>query len=420
MGTPLINNIDDFDLQGKTVLLRVDINCPIDGETKRIINETRIRRVAPTIKTLTDRGAKVVILAHQGDILDYHTVISMEEHAAKLSARTGKKIGYIDDVAGPSAIDAIKRLQPGQAILLGNLRYLTEEVSTFENSVSLTSAEMAKTYLVRNLAPLADIYINEAFSLSHRNSPSMIAFEELLPSAGGPLLVDELKVLSKLLEEPRRPMIYLIGGSRIANGIEIMRHILKTGSADIVLTSGLTGIIMEVASGRKLGLDQERFIKSGSLDSLLEPASEILKDHGEKLVQPVDLAYEKNGARIEVPLTSLPIEDALFMDIGEKTIELFENEIARAGTIFVSGTAGAYENPLFEQGTKDLWNSIADSSAFSVISGGDPLGAAQKFVPDYADKFDYICSTSEPVFRFLAGKQLPLIKALEKAYRRGK
>ena len=173
-----INSIKDFNYKGKTVLLRLDINSPIDSKTKKITNENRINKSLPTLEYLLSQGAKVAIIAHQGDTLDYHNLISMAEHAALLSKKLGRKVEYIDDVCGPAAQQAVKNLQYGEAILLGNLRYLTEEVSTFESAVKLEPKDMLQTYLVRNLAPLFDCYVNDAFSAAHRNAPSMVAFQE--------------------------------------------------------------------------------------------------------------------------------------------------------------------------------------------------------------------------------------------------
>ena len=178
-----ITRLDHFDYSGKTVLLRLDINSPIDAKTKRIVNENRLQKSLPTIKALLDGGAKLALIAHQGDTLDYHNLIPMSEHAEKLSRYLDTPVAYIDDVAGPSAQGRVRSLKKGEAILLGNLRYLSEEISTFENAVKLKPEEMLKTYLIRGLAPLIDYYVNDAFAAAHRNAPSMVAFQELNPTA---------------------------------------------------------------------------------------------------------------------------------------------------------------------------------------------------------------------------------------------
>ena len=168
--------ISAFDLKGKTVIFRPDINSPIDPATKRIVNTNRLEKTVPSLLALLDGGAKVALIAHQGDTLDYQNLIPLAEHAEILSRLSGRKVGYIDDVCGPAAIAAIKALKNGEALILGNLRYLTEEISGFEKEVKLKPQEMLDTWLVRSLEPLADLYVNDAFAAAHRNAPSMVAF----------------------------------------------------------------------------------------------------------------------------------------------------------------------------------------------------------------------------------------------------
>ncbi|MDK2953862.1 MAG: phosphoglycerate kinase [Kosmotoga sp.] len=413
-----INTLDDFDFNNKTVILRIDINSPIDPKTKKIVNENRINKSIPTIKTLMEKGAKIAILAHQGDTLDYHNLIPMNEHAEKLSEKLGKEVKYIDDVAGPAAQEAVKNLKPGEAILLGNVRYLTEEVSTFENVVKLEPHEMLNTYIVRNLAPLADYYVNDAFSAAHRNSPSMVAFEEILPTAAGELLFKEVSALTRVRENPDKPAVFVLGGLKISDAFGMMKEVLENGTADKILTCGVTGIVMQMAMGKKLGKAQEKFIYDRSLDVFIKPAKEYMEKFGDKFLNPVDFAYERDGKRVECSIDDLPIDDVLFMDIGTKTIELYKEEINRAGTIFVNGPAGAYENPIFEKGTREIWNAIADAPGYSVVGGGDSVTAAQKLVENAEKKFGYICTAGGAMVRFLSGKELPLIKALKKAFRK--
>ncbi|KLU40801.1 MAG: phosphoglycerate kinase [Limnochordia bacterium] len=413
-----IHTIDDFDYSGKTVLLRVDINSPIDPKTKRIVNTNRIDKSIPTIRDLLDRGAKVAILAHQGDTLDYHNLMPMAEHALLLSERLRRPVKYIDDVAGPAAQQAVKDLQPGEAILLGNVRYLCEEISTFEDAVTLKPEEMLNTYLVRNLAPLADYYVNDAFAAAHRNAPSMVAFPELLPTAGGRQLIAEFGALSRVAESPERPAVFVLGGLKVSDAYGMLRQVLENGTADRILTGGVTGILFQMARGVKFGQAQEKFLANRGLLKYVDESRMYLERFGEKFINPVDFAYEDNGVRKECSLADLPNDAALFMDIGTESIALFEKEIAQAGTIFVNGPVGAYENALFEKGTKSLWNAIADAPGFSVVGGGDSVTAASRFVENPAERFGYICTAGGAMVRFLSGVELPLITALRKAYGR--
>lgn len=407
-----IRGMDEFDYREKTVLLRLDINSTIHPETKKIVSENRINMSIPTVKYLLDQKAKLVIIAHQGDTLDYENLISMSEHAEKLSNKLGIPVKYIDDVAGPAAQEAVKDLKPSEVVLLGNLRYLTEEISTFENAVKLEPSQMLNTYLIRNIAPLVDYYVNDAFSAAHRNAPSMVAFQELLPTAGGLLMMKELSALTKVMKCPDKPSVFVLGGAKISDAFGMMKQVLENGTADKILASGVTGNIMLMASGYSIGDVNEKFIKDRSLDVFVEPAKEYLVKYPDKIIFPLDLAYEKNGERIEIAIENLPIEESL-LDIGSKTIKAFAEEINKAGTIFVNGPAGVYEKEIFENGTKEIWKAIARASGYSVIGGGDTVSAAQKFI-DLKD-ISYVCTAGGAMVQFLSGEEMPLIKAMKKA-----
>lgn len=407
-----MKSIRDYDYMGQTVLLRVDINSPIDPLTKKIVNENRIKKSVPTIQFLLESGAKLVILAHQGDTLDYDNLISLEEHAQKLNTYLKDTIQYIDDPCGPAAQNAIRNLKAGEGILLGNLRYLSEEVSTFENVVKLKAEEMEDTYLVRSLLPLCDYYVNDAFAAAHRNAPSMVAFQRLLPTAMGLLMEKEVNALNQIMEHPKAPCVFVLGGAKISDAFGMMKQVLETGKADVILTSGITGEIMLTAAGYDIGETKKRFIQDRGLDVFLEPARQYLHEYPAKIRFPVDLAYKKGNMRENITIEKLP-QPEMFMDIGEATITLYEEEIAKAATIFVNGPAGVYENPLFEEGTKRIWQAIAKAEGYSVIGGGDTVSAASRYI-DLAD-IDYICTAGGAMVRYLSGKELPLMKAMKNA-----
>jgi len=407
-----MKKIDDFDYQAKRVLLRVDINSPIDPVTKKIINENRIKKSLPTIRKILDKGAKLAIIAHQGDTLDYQNLIPLEEHAKKLSDYLDIDLGYIDDVAGPAAQERVKALKPGDAVLLGNLRYLSEEISTFETAVKLEPSEMLDTYLVRGLAPLIDFYVNDAFAAAHRNAPSMVAFQEIKPTAAGELLSDEVSALDKVMAAPEHPSVFVLGGAKISDAFGMMKQVLTSGTADKILTCGITGEIMLLAKGYRLGAIKEQFLKDRSLDAFVADAENYLRVFGDRIEYPLDLAYCEDGVRQEVTIEDLPVEQ-MFMDVGSKTIARYEQVIQQARTLFVNGPAGVYEEPAFENGTKAICNALAAAEGYSVIGGGDTVTAATKYV-DLSD-IDYVCTAGGAMVRYLSGKKLPLIEAMEKA-----
>jgi phosphoglycerate kinase len=193
----------------------------------------------------------------------------------------------------------------------------------------------------------------------------------------------------------------------------MMKQVLTDGTADKILTCGVTGIVMLKAKGYSIGKEAEKFLKDRSLDLFLGPSQEYLRHYPDKFVLPVDLAYEKEGKRTEIEVEHLP-PDVMFLDIGQKTIELFKKEIRKAGTLFVNGPPGVYENPLFENGTRETLGTIAEAKGYSVIGGGDSVSATHKYVDP--SKINYICTAGGAMVRFLSGVKLPLIAAMEKAY----
>jgi phosphoglycerate kinase len=407
-----ILTLDDFSLSGRTVLLRVDINSPIDRDTGLLANDNRIRKSLPTITELVDARAKVVILAHQGDTEDSHNLVSLEPHAVRMSELLGRPVGFIDDIAGPAAQEQIKRLEPGQLLLLNNVRYYTEEVSTFVNFVKLPPAQLANTRLVRNLAPLADLFVNEAFAAAHRYSPSLIGFAEVLPAAGGRLLIEELAALARVKETPKHPCVYLLGGSRIADAFSMMEQVLSTGAADQCLTCGLNGEVMVLSRGTGLGDPTERLIEEKGLAPFVEKARDLSARFGDRIASPVDFAVSIEGERVEIGLSDLP-SGHLLVDVGSKTIGAYERAIAGAATIFVNGPAGIYEEKPSAEGTRRLWSAVAAASGYSVIGGGDSVAAGAKF--GVLEDMSYVCTSGGGMVRFLSGQELPVVTSLRRA-----
>lgn len=408
-----IRSLDDVEVRGRTVLLRPDINSPIDRKTGKIVNENRIDKSLPTIADLAAAGARLVIIAHQGDTLDYHNLVSLEEHADKLAAKLGREVKFIDDVAGPAARAAIRELADGEILLLDNVRILTEEVSTFENAVKLTPEEMTRTYLVRNLAPLVDLYVNDAFAAAHRNAPSLVGFQELVPAAGGRLLVDEVNSLSSVAEDPARPCLFVLGGLKISDAFSMMAKVLRDGTADAVITSGVTANVMLWARGVDIGEPSRKFITDRSLDSFIPQAAAWQEEFGERISVPTDVAVEgDDGRRIEIQVADLPT-DRLIIDIGSDTIARYEGLIGEAATIFVNGPAGVYESTAGEPGTRRLWEAVAASTGNSVIGGGDTVASAGRFI-DLED-IGFVSTAGGALVRFISGQPLPMLEAMQRA-----
>jgi phosphoglycerate kinase len=256
----------------------------------------------------------------------------------------------------------------------------------------------------------------------------MVAFQELLPSAGGVQLMEEYTALKSVMDNPWRPCVFVLGGAKISDAFSMMRKVLEDGAADLILTAGVTGLVMHIAKGRNLGVATAKFLKDKSLDEFIPEARDLLAKWGDKYVLPVDLAYEKDGRRAEVDVSAIgagsagsssgasAFDGVLFPDVGAKTIALFGEKIAAAGSVFVNGPAGMYEDPRWEKGTKEIWSAIAGAKGYTVVGGGDTISAATKFTD--LSKYGYVCTGGGAMVRFLAGKKLPLIEAMERAFDR--
>jgi phosphoglycerate kinase len=398
--------LDDVKVKDKVVLLRVDFNSPVDPESKKIIDDARIRAHSETtIKELAEKGAKVVILAHQGRKGD-PDFIPLKQHAEILSKVLGKPVKYVDDVFGEKAKDAIKNLKSGEILVLENVR--TYAAETKEG----TPEEHAKTELVKNLAPLANLFVNDAFAAAHRAHVSIIGFTAVLQSAAGRIMERELKSLSKVLESPEKPCVFILGGAKADDSLEISKYVLNKRIADFVLTGGVVGHVFLAAKGFDLGKLNTDFLEKKELMGLVPGIKELIQKYPDKIKTPKDLAIEVNGKRKEISVDELPADYPIF-DIGTKTAENYAKIISNAKSIVVSGPMGVFENSEFIFGTKRIFEEIANSKAFSLVGGGHTIAALQKL--ELADKISYVSTAGGALIEFLMGKKLPGVVALEKA-----
>lgn len=404
-----IRTIDDFDLKDKTVLCRVDINQPVDKATNTLKSTARIKACVPTIKELSDKGAKVVLMAHQGSDIEYKNYYTLEPHSKVLSEMLGKKVDFIEDVCGPAAIEKIKSLKSGDILLLENVRYMAEEQTLFELKLCLTHEQQAQTVLVRKLAPLGDIYICDAFAASHRDQPSLCGFEQVLPSAMGRLFEKEYCVLSELMEVPKRPCTFVLGGAKIADAFLMMKTVLKAGVADNILPGGVVANIMMIANGDDIGSGSKSFIEKNNYAEFFDVAKEIIAQYGDKIVFPVDMAWTENKIRREAKIGEIPA-DAAITDIGSETTEKYQEIIRSSETVFVNGPMGIFEEEPTEYGTKGVWEALGDTKAYTVVGGGDSITATTKYKK--TDDISYICTGGGALIRFLTGEELPVVKAL--------
>jgi len=403
---PKFLTLDDAKVKDKVVLVRVDFNSPIDPKTKRVLEDTRIRAHAQTtIKELEDKGAKTVILAHQGRLGD-SDFIPLKQHAEILAKILKKPVKYVEDLYGEKAKTAIRNLRRGDILLLENVR--TFPLETKDG----TPEEQAKTELVRNLAPMADLFVNDAFAAAHRSHVSIVGFTAVLPSVAGRIMERELKSLNKVLEKPEKPCIFVLGGAKADDSLEISKYVLDKGIADHVLTGGVVGQVFLAANGYNLGRRNMEFLEKEDLMKLVPGIRDLTHSYQSRIKIPVDVAVDMNDKRSEIPITELPTEYSIF-DIGVKTADDYCSIIRKAKSIVVSGPMGKYEDTKFKYGTKTILQEIAQSGAFSVAGGGHTIAALELF--GLTDKVSYVSTAGGALIEFLMGKKLPGVVALEKA-----
>lgn len=397
--------LDDVKVKDKVVLVRVDFNSPVDPKTKKILEDTRIRvHGETTIKELAEKGAKVVVLAHQGRKGD-PDFIPLKQHAEILSKILGRPVKYVDDIFGEKAKDKIKGLKSGEILVLENIRMFPAE--TKEG----TPEEHAKTELVKSLSPFADLFVNDAFAAAHRAHASIVGFTATLQSVAGRVMERELKSLSKILENPEKPCIFILGGAKADDSLEISKYVLDNSIADYILTGGVICQVFMMAEGIDLGYSGAHLLMQQKIAKLIQGVRKLIQKHAGKIRTPMDVAVEINGKRSEIGIEKLPTEHPIF-DIGAKTVEDYSKRIRGAKSIVVSGPMGVYENPEFSFGTRRIFEEVANSDAFSLAGGGHTIGALQRF--GLTPKISYISTAGGALMEFLMGKKLPGVVALER------
>jgi phosphoglycerate kinase len=396
--------LDDFDLRDKRVLLRLDINAPLDPATNQILDDSRIVAAKPTLDSL--RGSRVVVLAHQGRP-GKEDFTSLQQHAAVLQKNCGQHVTFIDDVMGPAAREAIKRTEPGEVLVLDNVRFCSEEILEDKGE------KLARTNLVSRLAPLFNLYVNDAFATAHRAQASLVGFPCVLPSAAGRLTEKELAALEKVLERPERPSTFVLGGAKIEDKVPVIENILSTGKADHVLVGGNVGKVFLKAAGHTFSDSEEQMLAPAV--EQIRKAKSILANHQGRVLMPTDFGTFEKGKRVEASITELT-RAGRCLDIGPQTAEKFTDVIRASKTVVAGGPMGVFEQEGFESGTKAILESMADSGAFTVIGGGHLAGYADLL--GLSKRFSHVSTAGGAMLSLLAGEELPAIEALVSAAKR--
>jgi len=399
------NTLDDFELTNKTILLRVDFNLPLDKTTLDILDTTRIKLVLPTIQELVDKRAKIVILAHQGRSGSWDFT-SMDKHANALQDLLNHPVLFINDIYQDTAQQAITGMQPGEIIFLDNVRKFPQETE------KKTAEEHAQSDLVQHLLPYIDLYVNDAFAAAHRAQCSLIGFTPVVSSCAGRLMEKELTTLETIMKNPQQPSIFLFGGAKFSDVIITIERLLQNKTADIILLTGLPANAFLKAQGYHLGEQNETTLLEEGTSEQFGDIKTLLSRYTDQIKLPVDFAIDQDGHRQELSLSSLPTSKNLF-DIGEETINNYSKILETAGTIFLSGPCGVFENPLFQKGTQRIFTTIAHANAFSLVGGGHTVAAVEQL--NLRDKMSHISTGGGSLEKFMMGEKLVVVEALKKA-----
>nr|WP_205627846.1 phosphoglycerate kinase [Ruegeria marisrubri] len=393
--------ITDWNVRGKRLLVRADLNVPV--ENGQVIDATRIERFAAGMKPLLDRGARLVILTHFGRPTknELDPGFSVDKLRPALSDALGIPVRFSDVCVGTSAEILTRQLSDGEALLVENLRYQTGET---ENDPAFAT----------ELAKLGDIYVNDAFSVSHRAHASTDALARLLPAAAGPLLVEEIEALSAALEAPKSPAVAVVGGAKVSTKIDVLKNLVKKLDA-VIIGGGMANTFL-FADGAPVG----RSLHEADQVETVYEIRDAAKQSGCRLLLPVDVVcarkFEADARNFVAPADQCP-DDAMILDAGPASLRMFEAELAQASTLLWNGPLGAFEIEPFDRSTMRLAQIAAEltdvGALTSVAGGGDTVAALNK--AGVADRFTYVSSAGGAFLEWLEGKTLPGIAALTHA-----
>lgn len=387
--------IDDLQVEGKRVIVRVDFNVPLDKKTGEITDDKRIKGALPTIKKLADEGAKVVLVSHLGRPKNGpEEKFSMRPAVERLSELLGKEVKLAKDVIGEDAKKLTSELQNGEVMMLENVRFHKEETKN-------------DPVFAAELASMADVYVNDAFGTAHRAHASTAGLANYLPSAQGYLIQKEVDIMGKALADPKRPFVAILGGAKVSDKIGVIENLI--GKVDTLIIGGGMSYTFQKALGKEVGKSLLELDKVELAKSLMEKAEAA----GVEFLLPVDTVISQEFApdaeHKTIKAGTIP-EDWEGMDIGEKTVELYSEKIREAGTVVWNGPMGVFEFDAFAKGTRGVAQAISESNAVSIIGGGDSAAAIEKL--GFADKVTHISTGGGASLEFLEGKVLPGISVL--------
>jgi len=387
--------IRDIEVKGRRVFVRVDFNVPLEGG--RITDDLRIVASLPTITYLLEHGAAVILASHLGRPKGPDPALRMDPIAARLGELLGRPVRKLDDCVGPAVAEAVAAMRPGDVVLLENLRFHKEE-------------EANDPVFAKQLASLADVYVNDAFGTAHRAHASTAGIAAFLPAVAGLLMERELQFLGKVLEQPQRPLVVILGGAKVGDKIGVIRNLLRL--AQTMLIGGGMCYTFLRASGAEIGAS---LCEADRLDLARELMQEATQ-RGVTLALPVDVVaaerVEAGAPTRVVDARAIPAGWA-GVDIGPRTVAAFGAPIASAGTVLWNGPMGVFEIPAFAEGTRAIAKAVAESCGESIVGGGDTGAAVEEF--GYTEKMTHVSTGGGASLEFMEGKTLPGVAVLQDA-----
>ncbi|WP_338729115.1 phosphoglycerate kinase [Haladaptatus sp. DJG-WS-42] len=396
----MIPTLDDLSVDGTTIGVRVDVNSPL-ADDGSLADDARILAHVDTLAELLSRGGRVAILAHQGRP-GGSSFSGLSPHADRLDELLDFPVSYCDGNFSKEARDAIGELENGEAVLLENTRFYSEEYMEFDPEVA------GQTALVDRLVPVLDAYVNDAFAAAHRSQPSLVGFPTRLPAYAGRVMEREIDILGDIESAPT-PRVYAVGGAKVNDSIDVAESVLERGLADTVLTTGVVGNVFLIAKGVDLGKASSEFILDEGYWDEVDRAGRLLDAYGDKIILPRDVAVDRDGERAEISIADLPAApDEPALDIGSRTVDLYGDIMANAGTVILNGPAGVFEMEQFAVGTKGLYNA-ATKAENSIVGGGDTAAALRRLG---IEGFTHVSTGGGAALKMLTGESLPAIEVL--------
>ena len=395
--------LDSFDLRGRHIYLRLDVNSPINPIDGNIMSSARFESHLDTLRDLSE--SMVVLVAHQSRP-GKNDFTSLNRHAEKLERILGRPVEFIDSLFGKEVRNRIRKMEPGDIIMLENTRFYSEEVDIDAGDIDAVES----THIVRNLVDLFDYFVIDAFPAIHRAQTSLVGFRRLKPNLAGRLIEREVSMIDRFRDSRERPKIAILAGAKIDDSIQVSSNFLRDGTVDSILVGGVVANAFLWASGFDIGRKNREFIEKNNKDhkKLIETCSKLLKSYPGKIIMPEDFVLNPMGRLFSIN-DHIP-DDQLIADIGLESIARFSSLISEARGIFLNGPMGMYEIEEYSVGTREILEAVANSDALTIAGGGHTLSALEKL--NLMGRITHASTGGGALISYLSGDPMPVLESL--------